>query len=254
MKMISLLTALALSMTMYNAEATVKATTHKAVKQVDDINIQFSNDVHAFTEQERNEISKIIIDSTNEVRALLPQLTGPIKVQVNAINRNIDIVGGVFGRAEAPGEVSYHLSTQAKGGVVGAANAALKSSVYHELHHLAMGWTMIDNKYGNPAGIPISTVNEGLAGVFAETYTNQYFAKAFDYPENVHNWLLEIMELPKNANYSHWISGMHPDGRMAIGYRLGRYVVHQAQQKSGKDIIEVSQLHPNEILNIVLEK
>ena len=166
----------------------------------------------------------------------------------------LDIVGGVFGRAEAPGLVTINLSTASKGGVIGSAKNALESSVFHEFHHLAMGWTMTENKYGNPAGIPIATVNEGLASVFSETYTEQYFAKAMGYPEDVHSWIAEILALQIDANYSHWVSGFHPDGRTVIGYRLGRYVVHQAQKESGKGILELSKLEPMEILSLVPNK
>ena len=103
------------------------------------------------------------------------------------------------------------------------------------------------------SGIPVATVNEGLASIFAETYTDEYFAKAYDYPNEVVDWLQEIINLPKDANYSHWVAGFHPDGRSVVGYRIGRYVVHQAMEKTGKDILQLSELAPEEILAIVLE-
>jgi len=213
--------------------------------------VLFNAEAYEFNDTERSVIEGIIRRTTQEVRHLLPSLNGPIEVMVNSIDRNLDIVGGVFGRAEAPGKVSVFLSTASQGGVLGAARSALKSSLYHEYHHLSVGWTMTQNRYGNPSGIPVAVVNEGLASVFAETYTEQYFAKANDYPEDVAKWLPEIMALPLNANYSHWVSGFHPDGRSVIGYRLGRYVIHQAQKSTGKNILQLSQLHPNEILNVV---
>jgi hypothetical protein len=42
--------------------------------------------------------------------------------------------------------------------------------------------------------------------------------------------------------------GEHPDGRNSIGYRVGRYIVHQATANSGKSILELSELTPDEIL------
>ncbi len=92
----------------------------------------------------------------------------------------------------------------------------------------------------------------GLASVFAETYTDEYFAEAYDYPEQAAEWLDEIMQLPLDANYNHWVSGFHPDGRSVIGYRLGRYVVHEAMRKTGKNILEVSEMTPDAILQLVL--
>ncbi|MFT7553665.1 MAG: hypothetical protein ACI9BV_004003 [Rhodothermales bacterium] len=43
----------------------------------------------------------------------------------------------------------------------------------------------------------------------------------------------------------------HPDGRTAIGYRVGRYVIHQAAAASGKNVLELSELSPEEILGMV---
>ena len=219
----------------------------------DKLTIVFDNKDHQFTEAEVNEITDIIQRTTTEVRGLLPQLSDSIEVQVNTISRNLDMVGGVFGRAEAPGVVSIFLSTASKGGISGAAQAALRACIFHEYHHLAVGWTMVENKYGNPSGIPIAAVNEGLASVFAETYTDQYFPKAMDYPENVAEWFPEVMALPKDANYGHWVGGLHPDGRSVIGYRLGRFIVHQAAEASGKNIQQLTMMHPNEILEIASE-
>jgi hypothetical protein len=42
----------------------------------------------------------------------------------------------------------------------------------------------------------------------------------------------------------------HPDGRTSIGYRVGRYIVHEAMRNSGKDILALSALSPEEILNM----
>ena len=182
----------------------------------------------------------------------MPILTPDITVNVVAIDRNIDIVGGVTGRADAPGVIEVMLSTATQGGVSASARQALTSTMYHELHHLVTGWTMTENKYGPMHGIPIATVNEGLASVFAETYTDEYFAEAYDYPEQVAEWLDEIMQLPLDANYNHWLSGFHPDGRSAIGYRLGRYVIHEAMRKTGKNILEVSEMTPDAILQLVM--
>ena len=90
--------------------------------------------------------------------------------------------------------------------------------------------------------------------MFAETYTDEYFGEAYDYPENADEWLDEILALPEDANYMHWVSGFHPDGRGVIGYRVGRYIIHQAAKISGKNILELSRLSPDEILEIVASR
>lgn len=216
--------------------------------------VSFDNASYQFSAEEKKVITEMVVEAEKRVRALLPELDEDILVNVHTTERNVDLVGGVYGRADAPGEMQVTLSTVSEGGVLGSANKALTSSVFHEMHHLVRGWTMTDNKYGQNHGIPVATVNEGLACVFAETYTDEYFPEAFDYPEEAAVWLDEIMALPLDANYGHWVGGFHPDGRFAIGYRIGRYVVHQAMAKTGKDILELSKMTPEDILSIVLEK
>jgi uncharacterized protein YjaZ len=141
------------------------------------------------------------------------------------------------------------ISSTFPGGVSGAMRAGLRSVLLHEFHHLARGWTIRENQFG--PGIPIAAVNEGLAAVFADTYSGRLF-EGYEYPEDVGDWLDEILELPVDANYNTWMN-QHPDGRMAVGYRVGRYVVHQAMERSGQDILELSRLPPGEILAMVAQ-
>ena len=215
--------------------------------------VNFDSGNHKFTLKEKELIKGIIFQSEKRVRKLLPALDENLTINVVTTNHNLDIVGGVYGRADAPGVIEVTLSTASENGISGSASAALTSSMFHELHHLVRGWTMTENQFGVQPGIPVATVNEGLASIFAETYTDEYFALAYDYPEEAAAWLNEIMALPKDANYAHWVGGFHPDGRSVIGYRIGRYVVHQAMQKTGKDILALSKMSPQAILDVVVK-
>lgn len=205
-------------------------------------------DAGSFSVAEKETIANILVESETAVRELLHNLPEVIEVSVFLIDRDVDIVGGVTGRADAPGIVIVELSKVFPGGVIAAANSALSSTIFHEFHHLNRGWTIQENKFG--PGIPIAAVNEGLASVFAEEYTGVYHEQAYSYPENASEWLEEILALPKNADYFTWMMGEHPDGRNSIGYRVGRYIVHQAAAESGKDILELSELSPKEILEL----
>ena len=212
------------------------------------LSIIFEDDGEAgFGDDEKQLISDIITRSEKEVRALLPTLPDVIEVTAVVIDRNIDNVGGVTGRANAPGEVQVSISRVYPGGILAAARKALSANIFHEFHHLDRGWTIQDNKFG--PGIPIAAVNEGLADVFSEVYTGVFFEEANSYPGYADEWLAEIKSLPLDANYGAWMVE-HPDGRYAIGYRVGRYIVHQATANSGKDILELSKLTPDEILNL----
>ncbi|MDN3643087.1 hypothetical protein QWY87_10265 [Lutimonas halocynthiae] len=42
----------------------------------------------------------------------------------------------------------------------------------------------------------------------------------------------------------------HPDGRTYIGYRTGNFLARQAMKKSGKSILELSNLMPKEIIKL----
>jgi uncharacterized protein YjaZ len=201
-----------------------------------------------FSDDEKQLITDLIRRAEQEVSALLPTLPDVIEVTAMVIDRNVDIVGGVTGRADAPGKVLIEISSVFPGGITAAAQSALSSTIFHEFHHLDRGWTIHGNKFG--PGIPIAAVNEGLASVFAEQYTGVYFEAAYSYPENAAEWLEEVLALPVDADYSTWMMGEHPDGRNSIGYRVGRYIVHQAIANSGKSILELSGLAPNEILRL----
>lgn len=200
-----------------------------------------------FSDHEKQLIADLLTHAEQEVRVLLPTLPDAIEVSAMAIDRDLDIVGGVTGRADAPGKVLIEISSVFPGGVSAAAQGGLSATIFHEFHHLARGWTMQGNKFG--PGIPIAAVNEGLATVFAEEYTGVYL-EAFSYPEDAAAWLQEILALPVDADYSTWMMGEHPDGRNSIGYRVGRYIVHQATANSGKSILELSKLPPDEILKL----
>jgi len=199
-----------------------------------------------FSNDEKQLIADLVTHAEQEVRALLPTLPDAIEVTAMVIDRNVDIVGGVTGRADAPGKVLIEFSNVFPGGISAAAKGALSSTIFHEFHHLARGWTIEGNKFG--PGIPIAAVNEGLATVFAEEYTGVYFEEAYKYPEDAAAWLQEILALPVDADYSTWMMGEHPDGRNSIGYRVGRYIIHQAMENSGKSILELSELSPDELL------
>jgi len=201
-----------------------------------------------FSDDEKQLISGLIGHAEQEVRTLLPTLPDVIEVTAMIIDRNVDIVGGVTGRADAPGKVVIEFSSVFPGGISAAARSSLSSTIFHEFHHLERGWTIQGNMFG--PGIPIAAVNEGLASVFAEEYTGVYFEAAYSYPEDAAAWLQEILALPVDADYSTWMMGEHPDGRNSIGYRVGRYIVHQATANSGKSVLELSSLAPEEILRM----
>jgi len=201
----------------------------------------------AISASDQELVRETLTAAAESVRSLLPTLPQDIHVSVAIIDRDLSPVGGVAGRADAPGEVLIEMSATYPGGISAATRDGLRVAFYHELHHLVRGWTIAENKFG--PGLPNAVVNEGLASVFAETFTQTYFDR-FDYPADVHDWLTEILALPLDASYNTWMNE-HPDGRIAVGYRVGRYVVHEAMRRSGSSVLQLSELSPEQILRLM---
>lgn len=216
---------------------------------ITEVNVVFQEDSLKFTEPQKFFISKAINKSENEVRKLLPNLSDSIKVIVENVDWNLDIVNGVTGRTETnhPPLVVIQISNNYKGGVIDSVYQGIRATIFHEFHHLSRGWAIQDNKFSY--GIPNAMVNEGLAVAFTEIYTGN-ITDVNSYPNEVGNWVKEILALPLDADYAQWVMGEHPDGRTYIGYRTGNFLVRQAMKKSGKSILELSNLMPNEIIKL----
>jgi len=208
-----------------------------------------SESVTDVSEQTVTAIQATAIEVAQHVQALLPELDAEIRLKVRSVDTDLDPVGGVAGWAASPGEVQLLVSVTYPGGIESAIEDGLEVVLYHEFHHLWRGWTIQQNRFG--PGIPNAVVNEGLAAVFADRYSGTAWDR-FNYPENVREWLEEILELPLDADYDTWMND-HPDGRIAVGYRTGRYVVHEAMARSGLGIVDLSELSPEEILTLVRE-
>lgn len=185
-----------------------------------------------------------ILDATYaDVVAIYPDL-GAVTVEVHTIDRpGVDAIGGITGRAQRPGVIVIEVSMTYPEGILTAIEANLARNFYHELHHLARGWTIENNAFG--PGIHIAAINEGLAVVFSEEMTGQPDVSGA-VPDDPAAWALEIRDLPLNANYWEWMFD-HPDGREAIGYRTGTWLVRQAMANTGLTLLEMAEHSPDEI-------
>jgi hypothetical protein len=212
--------------------------------------VTFTEDGGKFTTSEKELIRETVLESEQEIRPLIPTLPDSITVSLEIVDWDLDVVGGVTGRTESnsPPLVMIQISDKYPGGITNAVHVALKHTIYHEFHHLYRGWAIQDNKYG--PGISTAAINEGLAVVFSEEYTGK--AMEADTPPEAaiaEQWAEEIRSLPLNANYQHWMF-QHPDGRQAVGYRTGNYLIRKAMTNSGKDVLELSELTPDEIYKL----
>ncbi|GAB5499974.1 MAG: hypothetical protein PsegKO_22850 [Pseudohongiellaceae bacterium] len=212
--------------------------------------VTFDDSEGIFSAADKALINAIVRQTGAEVRALLPDLPEGIRVSVAPLARDLGSVGGVTGRADNPNTVVVYVATVHEGGVEAAINTGLAPVLYHEFHHLVRGWTIAGNKFG--PGITVAAINEGLANVFSETYTRTAFT-GNAYPANVSQWWEEISELPVDASYSDWMV-RHPDGREAIAYKAGSFIIRQALALSSHSILELSQMPVADILALVDER
>lgn len=213
------------------------------------VDVVFQEDSLSFAKEQMTYIDEVISSSEKAIRKLLPELPDSIQVIVQAVDWDLDIVGGVTGRTETnhPPLVLVQISHDYKGGIIDSAAQGLKATIFHEFHHLDRGWAIQDNKFSY--GIPNAMVNEGLAVAFTETYTG-IINDVNAYPAEADHWVREILALPLDANYSDWVMGEHPDGRTYIGYRAGNFLINKAMDLSGKNILALTELRPDEIIKL----
>ena len=198
----------------------------------------------------KTKIETVVNTTENKLRFFFPDIPTKIIYKVEFVDRDLTIVGGVTGMAIAHkpmGEIHIKISKTYLDGIDVAVKHGLPSTLIHELHHLQRGWTIEQNEF--PQGIAIAAINEGLAVVFAELLTGESFDANIG-PKNIDSWVHEIIELPADANYQHWVSGQHPDGRLVIGYKAGRHIIYKALNNSSIGIMQLSSLSPEEILKL----
>lgn len=210
------------------------------------VEVSFPPDSYSFSKAEQQRILDTVERTEKEVRGLLTELPEKIQISVSTLDRDLSSVGGITGSADDPNSISVLISTSYEGGVNAAVDTGLAAVLFHEFHHLARGWTIKENRFG--PGILVAAVNEGLANVFSEIYTDTAFA-GNAYPANANEWLEEIRNLPNTASYSQWMVE-HRDGRQAIGYKAGSYLVRRILESSDLSILELSELPVEDILKL----
>lgn len=237
------LTALSMTAVVELTEANAAAS---HVDEIRNINVSYQDsEEHTFSASEKAAIEAMLSDTYAQVKSIYPDLADEVSVSVRTLARDLTMVGHVTGMAAAPGRIVIMISSLHPESLEAAARDGLAGTFAHELHHLRRGWTIEGNHYG--PGIQIATINEGLAVMFAESITGVSKSGNMqpDEPTSL-EWAREIRELPVDADYGSWMF-QHPDGRMGVGYRTGRFLVQRALENSGLDIVQLSERTPEEI-------
>jgi len=210
------------------------------------IAVEFAGDADASAE-DRDVIRTIAEATYQEVREILPELTGTVRLSVSAGPEVIPETGDGAAALE-PGHVLWVADPSRAGGIAGVARERLRVSLYHELHHLARGYVMSGGS--SPISLLDSVVSEGLATAFARDAAGEEPLWGA-YPDNVDDWVEELRAAPAHdtESYGTWMYE-HPDGRRWIGYRAGTYIADRAIAASGLSAAELVSTPTEEILRL----
>lgn len=200
---------------------------------------------YAFSSLDRSKIQAIAEAALLDIRPLLDGEPARIELIVQAGTAVIPETGD-GGAALAPGRIGWTVDPKRPGGPVAVASARLRATLFHEVHHLARGWTI---EGGTPDRRLIdAAVAEGLATAFERDAADANPPWGA-YPEEARLWSEQLIELPANASYGEWMF-QHRDGRRWIGYRAGTYLADRAIAVSGRSAAELASTPTDEILEL----
>lgn len=203
------------------------------------------NEAADFNTEQKSRIKEITLNVIKKVEKSFPSLSKNINFNFLMVNRDLTVANGVAGRADRVDSIEIIISSIYEDGVSKAIEDSLERTLFHEIHHIIRGWLVLENKFGH--GIDIAAINEGLAEVYAELESGHLHSNYTESP-NFDAWTKEILALPVSAHgkYAEWMF-QHPDGRQAIGYRTGNWIVKKAMAASGISIIELTKMSVKDI-------
>lgn len=184
--------------------------------------------------EERSAIEAIAAAAVTEVRSALPL---PTKLSLTVdVSENVIPETGTTARLVARDTIRWAVDHTRPEGVMAIAEADLRPTLFHELHHV------VRLNGGVPrATLLAAAIDEGLATAFARDFAG-YEAPWGDPPAEISIWvneLLGVIDMPmreaaENGTYQKWFFE-HPDGRRWIGYRVGTHIVDEAMKNTGLD-------------------
>lgn len=213
------------------------------------IRVFFANDAfYALSREERDLITELANETDAEVRAILPNLLPETIVLTVTVTTGGIPETGTSGYAASAFNIGFVINPWRPEGVRNIVTQHLRTTLFHELHHVARGFVMESSPL--PRTLMEAVISEGLATAFERDFAE---AKPLwgEYPDNVDAWVIELMSLPDSAyaQYQSWML-MHPDGRRWIGYRAGTYIVDRAMQATGLSAADLVRTPGDEILKM----
>jgi hypothetical protein len=214
-----------------------------------EIDVRFvDSEAHSFTGEERRVITGVSEAAVAEIAAILTGVPPRIELVVQAGPEVIPETGEA-GMALAPGRIGWTVDPGRPGGVAAIAREKLRHTLFHEVHHLARGWTVEGRTVGSR--MIDAVVSEGMATAF-ERDAAGWRPPWGEYPAGeVAGWVDELRAVAGFETYATWMF-RHPDGRRWIGYRAGTYLTDQAMAASGRSAAELVSTPTDEILSLAI--
>jgi hypothetical protein len=194
------------------------------------VEFYFANGYH-FSQSERRAVQSTADTTTSEVRRLLPTLPDDLLLRVYA-GKNVIPETGETATSIPPNVVIWTVDPSRIGGVTATVRTQLRATLFHELHHLV--------RYANVPSDSLmdDVITEGMATVFERDFAGASPPWGV-YPDNVMDWVIEILALPVDANRAYWLTKVHPDGRRWIGMRAGAFLVDRAVRATGRSAADL---------------
>ncbi|MFG6666264.1 DUF2268 domain-containing putative Zn-dependent protease [Halomonas sp. HNIBRBA4712] len=202
-----------------------------------------TRDSRHFSSAARDAVEAVCAEVEPRVREHLPMLAGHLELACQTGSMVIPETGEM-GLAISTTRVGWTVDNKRPQGVAAIARQELGYTLFHELHHLARGWVIHRNE-------PRTTfmegvVSEGLATVFEREIGGRRTPWG-EYPDNVRDWVEELLALPVSAPYLPWMI-QHADGRRWIGYRAGVFIAEQAIRASGLSAARLVNVPTDDVL------
>lgn len=202
----------------------------------------------SLSDNERTIAEQVCARVDDELRTLLPTLPDPVHVSV-ATSRRVIPEMGYGATAMTRDSVSFRLDSGHAGGIEWLLQKGLRPALFHECHHLVRGWVV---QGGKPRRHFIEgVICEGLASAFERDAAGST-PPWCHFPDNVREWVDELLRLPMSAPYAQWMF-MHPDGRRWVGYRAGVFIADRAIAASGRTAAELAETGYEEILRLAAD-
>ena len=197
-------------------------------------------DGHHFSEAERASIQTVADAAAVEVRHYLPTLPRGLVLKVQAGKKVIPETGE-NGYSSPPNIVYWTVDPDRNGGVTAVAQTQLRASLFAFFHHLVRSQSV------NSTSLMDQVVTDGMAIVFERDFAGASPPWA-EYPDNVMDWVSELMALPSTTGGDHFQS----DRRRWITFKAGTYLVDRAMRSSGQSSAQLVSRPTDDVIRMAL--